>query len=215
MMIKNHYNIGGKRDLRLLIILIMLILGGLITIYANSNSEKENTLKKILLGELDKYPKMQIQDIYKLLHQAAMGSEHAVKNEESVKNWMKLEISGLKWSQTDNLIDTISAEAKIVRINLRPYINAGYNPTKLVELFIKTANNFEGSSNELEEYLEIALELSKLKIIPYDYTEMLSFFNQMKEKKYPAMHHSKIYSESYFPAYRVVAAEYIELLFSN
>lgn len=211
---KNQYNvIPGKRDLRLVIILIMLILGGLITIYAHSDSKKENTLKNILLGEINKYPKMQIQDIYKLLHQAAMGSEHAVKNEEAARNWMDREIAGLDGKQSENLIDTISADGKILRINLRPYIREGFNTNKLVEVFIKTANNYKGSSFELEESIEITLELTKNKTLPFEYNEMKIFFNQMKENKYPAVHHSKVYAENYFPAYRVIAGEFIEELY--
>jgi hypothetical protein len=211
---KNHYElISGKRDLRLLIILLMLILGGLVTIFGTTNSNKNSAMKVILLEEVNKYPKMEIQDLYKLLHQASMGSEHAVKNEEAVKNWMKNEIAGLRWGQSDNFIDTISVDGKILRINLRPYIKKGYSTNKLVEVFIKTANNFKGSYSELEESLEIALELSKTNMLPFDHKEMVAFFDQMKEKKYPAVHHSKVYAENYFPAYRVIAAEYIEELF--
>ena len=208
-----HELISGKRDLRLLVILLMLILGGLVTIFGTTSSKKNSAMKVILLEEVNKYPKMEIQDLYKLLHQASMGSEHAVRNEEAVKNWMKNEIAGLKWEQSDKLIDTISADGKILRINLRPYIKERYSTNKLVEVFIKTANNFKGSYSELEESLEIALELSRTKILPFDHKEMMVFFNEMKEKKYPAVHHTKVYSEDYFPAYRVIAAEYIEELF--
>ena len=38
------------------------------------------TLDIVLPAHFSRYPAMKIQDIYKLIHQAALGSEHAVSN---------------------------------------------------------------------------------------------------------------------------------------
>jgi len=180
--------------------------------FVNSNAQESDdvfTMKEILQEEIRKHPEMEIQDVYKFIHQAAMGSEHAVKDTTAVREWMKNEIAGLDFKKIENLIDTISPGGKIVRINLRPYLKAGYKTEKLLSAFIKTANEFIGSTIVLENYIQAVLELIKDGRINFQKEEAKNFFNEMKIKKYPAVHHSKKYEEKYSPAYRVVAGEFI------
>ena len=42
-------------------------------------------LGSLLRNHFNRYPLMQVQDVYKLLHQAAMGSEHAVVDETNAR----------------------------------------------------------------------------------------------------------------------------------
>ena len=37
-------------------------------------------ISQLLTAHLQRYPRMQLEDIYKLLHQAALGPEHAVQD---------------------------------------------------------------------------------------------------------------------------------------
>jgi len=188
--------------------ILILFLVSIIKLYAQESNEIF-IMKEILQKEIQKYPKMEIQDIYKFIHQAAMGSEHAVKDTTAVREWMKNEIAGLKFDRLENLIDTISPGGKIVRINLRPYLKAGYDTEKLLNSFIKTANEFKGSTKNLKKYIKAVLQLINDGRINFQKEEAKKFFDEMKIKKYPAVHHSKKYEEKYSPAYRVVAGEFI------
>jgi hypothetical protein len=186
--------------------------------FVNSNAQDSGeifTMKEILQKEIRKHPEMEIQDIYKFIHQAAMGSEHAVKDTTAVREWMENEIAGLKFDRLENLVDTISPGGKIVRINLRPYLKAGYDTEKLLNSFIKTANEFKGSIIILEKYIQAVLELIEDGRINLQKEEAEKFFEEMKIKKYPAAHHSKIYEEEYSPAYRVIAGGFIPFLFEK
>jgi hypothetical protein len=49
-------------------------------------------IETILQDHITRYPRMQIQDLYKLLHQAALGSEHAVLDPESAWLWLAREL---------------------------------------------------------------------------------------------------------------------------
>jgi len=180
--------------------------------FVNSNAQESDdifAMKEILQKEIRKHPEMEIQDVYKFIHQAAMGSEHAVKDTMAVRKWMENEIAGLDFKKIENLIDTISPGGKIVRINLRPYLKALYDTEKLSNAFIKTANEFRGSTIILEKYIQAVLDLIEDGRINFQKEEAKNFFNEMKIKKYPAVHHSKKYEEKYSPAYRVIAGEFI------
>lgn len=143
---------------------------------------------------------MQIQDLYKLLHQAALGSEHAVTNPESAWNWLRRELVEMREGPPEPLIDPISPGGEIARIHLRPFVATGHNPDVLLNAFIRTANEFHGDVRLLEGFWQAAITSSKLPA-----AEMEEFIRSMKEQNYPAVHHSSEYEELYRPAYRVVA----------
>ena len=157
-------------------------------------------IETVLHSHISRYPAMQIQDVYKLVHQASMGSEHAVPNPESARNWLTRELAGMGEGPLEPLIDPISADGEIVRIHLRPYLAAGNDPDALLEAFLRTANEYRGEIRLLEGYWQAALATKK-----FPAAEMEEFIQSMKVKKYPAVHHSAEYEKSYRPAYRVVA----------
>ena len=53
-----------------------------------------------------RYPGLEIPDVYKLLHQATMGSEHAMPNAKMAEDWMKNEVANLGDGPTEPMIDT-------------------------------------------------------------------------------------------------------------
>ena len=77
-------------------------------------------MNKILQDHLARYPKMQARDVYKLLHQAAMGSEHAVTDIASARAWLERELAEIGPGPAEPLVDPISPDGQIARIHLRP-----------------------------------------------------------------------------------------------
>ncbi len=200
---------------KLLIITIVLVVGSLI-LYSNKEASDNNRSQRIISNLIQKqfsmYPEMKIQDLYKFVHQAAMGSEHAVKDFVSTQRWMDEELASMKNVHPNELCDTLSPGGKFVRVNMRPYIKLGYDPEKLVNAFIKTANNHKGSIDTLKYYWSIAIYLADEGDIPLNKSEMESFFKEKKRDGFPAVHHSDLYNKLYSPAYRVVATDYLNFL---
>ncbi len=157
-------------------------------------------IEAILHSHLSRYPAMQIQDLYKLLHQAAMGSEHAVSDPESARNWLRREIAEMGEGPPEPLVDPISPGGSIVRIHLRPFVDAGHAPDSLLDAFIRTANEYRGDFRVLEEYWRAAISTSR-----FPAGEMDEFFRFKEAQNFPAVHHSPEYQNLYRPAYRVVA----------
>lgn len=50
-------------------------------------------IESIPRKHLTRYPLLQIQNLYKLLHQAALGSEHALTDRLPVERWLRRELA--------------------------------------------------------------------------------------------------------------------------
>ena len=167
-------------------------------------------LQGILTGHLTCYPSMQVQDVYKLLHQAALGSGHAVHDEQAARDWLMRELANMGTGPDDPLMDPLSPDGQILRIHLRPYLRAGKSPETLLRAFIQTTNDWRGSLEKLTEYAAVAAQLADIGIGSIRREKIETFFAKMEEQDFPAMHHSAVYARLYRPAYRVVAKQYLE-----
>ena len=168
------------------------------------------SIKTNLIREVQQHPDIKVEDLYKFIHQAAFGSEHAVKDTLAVRQWMKTEIAGLDLSQIDPLSVPLSPDGKIVRINLRPWLNAGKDTEVLLRAFILTANLHPASPDSFRLYRECARDMAKSKTFMFSAREMDRFFRKKEKLGFPAVHHSKFYEEKYKPAYRVIDMQYLK-----
>ena len=167
-------------------------------------------MNKIILDHLARYPLMEVRDLYKLIHQATQGSEHAVQNIDAARRWLECEMCEMSVVPKEPEVDLISSNGRIARIHLRPYLASGGNPDKLLEAFIRTANTFHGSIEELEQSWSQAIQMADKGLIPYQKHEMQSFIERMRLLNFPAVHHSPGYETAYHPAYRVIAVDFLK-----
>lgn len=161
------------------------------------------TFLSVLQSHFSRYPALDIQDIYKLIHQATLGAEHALKNPSDAQDWLERELAEMGEGILEPIIDPISADGELLRVHLRPYMASGGDPKILLDAFIRTANNFQGSLATLEGNWKIAVQT---RFSPASIMD--AFFQQMKSSGFPPLHHSATYRKLYRPAYRVVARTY-------
>jgi len=173
-------------------------------------SLESNNLNQILTSYLARTPVMEVQDLYKLLHLAALGSGHIVRDERAVRSWLERELDEMGTGPDDPLIDPLSPDGQILRVHLRPYKREGKNPDKLLQAFIRTANEWFGSPEKLKEYGALAGQMAEKGGFPFSEKEFHSYFAEMESRGFPAVHHSEVYEQLYHPAYRVVARQYFE-----
>jgi hypothetical protein len=172
----------------------------------------ESHVREILLGEIERHPLSKVEDIYKFVHQASFGSEHAVKDTIAVRKWMENEITDLDFSVNDELINQLSPNGELVRVNLRPYLKKGFNSDDLLNAFVETANNYKGSAEDFNLFWREAEKLAEENKFKFTAAELNTFFEDQAKKGYPAVHHSEEYEAEYKPAYRVVDLQYIKFL---
>lgn len=174
-----------------------------------SSPAEEGKFRRILADQITRYPQMDVQDLYKLIHQAALGSEHAVHRYEAARHWLQRELNELAEGPKEPVIDTISTDGQIARVNLRPYVESGGDLDKLLGAFIRSANEYRGTEDQLCSLWFCAEKLASSGELPYERDAMRAFFEKMKARSFPAVHHSVEYKEAYNPRYRVVSIEYL------
>ena len=162
---------------------------------------------QLLSAHLERYPAMRLDDIYKLLHQAALGPGHAVDNPAAARKRLVEEIAEMGEAPAEILQDVISPDRRLARIHLRTYVAAGGDPDKLHRAFVETANSYPASPDKLAKFCGCLGDLAAAGGIPFAQEEVLAYFGKIAGDGYPAVHHSAAFRQAYHPAYRVVAVD--------
>jgi hypothetical protein len=145
--------------------------------------------------------------VYKLLHQAALGSGHAIDDAEGARRRLQQEAAALGPGPEEPIADVISPDGKLARVHLRPYLDAGHDLGALAEAFLQTAKIYPGSPDKLEKFCGCLGDLAATGAIPYPREQVLKHFEAIGLAGYPVVRHSQAYRDAYRPAYRVVALD--------
>jgi hypothetical protein len=168
-----------------------------------------HNMRGILADHATRYPSWCADDLYKLVHQSALGSEHAVTDEATAREGLAHEFISLGSGPEEPLIDPISPEGEIVRVHLRPYVRNGLDERLLLGAFLSTARDFRGAPERTERYARIAVSLAGEINLNIPTETIKGFLEAMRVQGFPAVHHSPEYQARYRPAYRVVARRFI------
>jgi len=173
------------------------------------NEGAEDALRRLLLNHNRRYPQWGVEDLYKLLHQAAMGSEHAAPEESIARAWMERELSQLGPGPAEPIVDPIRPGGEVVRVHLRPFLDRGIDPQPLLEAFLQTARHHPSSISTLEITSREAIRAAADGLFPFTSAKLRAFLRDMSSQSYPAVHHSPKFESEYRPAYRVVARGFL------
>jgi hypothetical protein len=176
----------------------------LVTACANEQS----AFRDIMKAQLERYPAMQVQDWYKLVFQAALGNEHLMTDSARIHDYLIREFESIPASSDEPLLEEISPDGEVVRLNLRPFKARQGDHRALFQAMMQTARTFHKSQERLERFLRYLEQMAASGAIPFEAKAMQSFLHEMRDKGYPAVHHSAIYEEKYAPAYRVILRKF-------
>jgi hypothetical protein len=166
---------------------------------------------QLLAGHLTRYPAMQLDDIYKLLHQAALGPGHAVTNPAAARKRLEEEIATLDNNgNADEGRDVISPDGRLARVHLRTYLAGGGSVDALNQAFVETANTYPAAPDKLVRFCGCLGDLAQSGAIPFEREHLEQYFARIAQDGYPAIHHSDAYRLAYRPAYRVVAVDRLQ-----
>lgn len=166
-------------------------------------------VNQLLSAHLARYPAMQLDDIYKLLHQAALGPGHALDNPAAARKRLDEEIAALGEAPPELLQDVISPDGRLGRVHLRSYLASGGSADALHRAFVETANSYPASPDKLAKFCGCLGDLAAAGGIPFAREEVVAYFDRIARASYPVVHHSRKYTDAYKPAYRVVAIDYL------
>ncbi len=169
----------------------------------------------MLLKQYDLYPRMQIQDIIKLIFQNEFAGGHMIENEEGSLRRLQDECISL---EQQNMCSNgkMSIEAfesignNLCRLHLLAQKDIDINLKTINKFFINTANLNQGSIQSFEEKLDVLKLCCKKGQLPYSIEELEAYLCTYKKNGYPPVSHSEIFRSAYLPAYRIVRDEYCE-----
>jgi hypothetical protein len=158
-------------------LLVGLVLMGFVTARpVAAQEEEEAAFGRLLAAQAARHPRMEVQDLYKLVHQAALGSEHAVSDTAAARRWLAREVAALPEGPPDPLVDPLTPDSQLVRVHLRPFLAAGGDPEALLQAFVRTANTHAGSVDRLRRYWGYAVALAAAGGLPFAPDTLTAFF---------------------------------------
>ena len=110
---------------------------------------------------------------------------------------------------SEPLIEKISTDGSMVRVNLRPYLRQGLPLGILYEAMKETAKK-KGPTEKFLLAWSVFYELASSGAIKVDGEELDSLNRELQKESPRPHHHSEPYRDAYYPAYRVVKSEALD-----
>ena len=164
--------------------------------------------RKLIITHYQTYPKLQIQDIFKYLHQSTFGCEHMVSSFENAKKRIIDEYQNIS---SEGIFNIEPLDGLYSRVPLS-YLYNGLSIDIFSKLFFLSSKSNNGTIEDLILKLQITRELIIEKILPFSLDDFNHLVEEWASKGYPAIHHSDIFRNEYKPAYRVISNNYIRFL---
>lgn len=154
------------------------------------------------------YPLMEVRDIYKLVFQGVMGSEHLISSPEGFIRYLVEELEPLQADPHERLLEAIHPGECLFRINLRPFKAHPVDLDVLIPLLLETARSFTGDRGVLQDtWMDFVQACENGSISGFDISQLHQFTTWVEGLGFPAVHHSEVYEREYKPAYRIISAE--------
>ncbi len=160
-------------------------------------------------------PGLEVVDVYKMLYQSVYGIKHFLQSE--ARRCLDEELSQVDVSllAEEPLVESISVDDSIVRVNLRAFKVNKLPVDKLFIAMTTSSNEIVGSQKiflKLWKQFKNLVEAGKLS---FNMSDLEDLDDRAKREKYPAYHHSANYRRRYRPAYRVVKKTVFKEIFSG
>ena len=162
----------------------------------------------LLLKHYQSYPQLQMQDIFKFIHQSAFGCEHMVSSLESATDYIQKEYETADLSDTPLVVPLDGAYSRVYLT----YLDNGLSAQTLGKLFYLSAKAETNGKADAENKLSVAAELVRQGKLPFSAKAFEDAAKKWKADGYPAVHHSDIFRNTYKPAYRVIANKFVPFL---
>lgn len=167
-------------------------------------------IKKIVIDNYKNYPKLQVQDVFKMLYQNEFGCGHLVSDPKTSLERLKSEWNTVEANEDAELFEYIGNGFSRMNISAAKAMDM---PIELFhKLFLKSAKLQTGTVEGFLKKAEAAKELCKVCELPFSIKELDDFIAKWEKEGHPLFSHSKTYKDAYSPAYRVVFSVYSKIM---
>jgi hypothetical protein len=150
------------------------------------------------------HPEARARDAYKLLHQSVFGPAHLIPDRAAAARYLAEEWAAMGATLPgEALLEPLAEEPPLVRVDLRPYRDAGGEPDALVDALVATAATVRGDAELFAACLAGAVAVVGELRGEAEAAALRPLLERGPEG-FPPLHHSPEYVAAYHPAYRVV-----------
>ncbi len=167
-------------------------------------------LREVLLSHQQRYPRLQIQDLVKLVFQNEFAGGHMIADPQSSLERLREECRALADNQGDEEPSDVFVNIGngLCRLQLAAIGGTGIHLTTVNQFFVNTARSRRGDLASLEQKLEVLRACCQAGSLPHSPDDLDDFLLTYRAQGYPAISHSAGYRDHYKPAYRVVDSAY-------
>ena len=168
---------------------------------------------RLLVSHTTRYPQMEIQDIYKLLYQGSMGSEHIVNSFEEFERDLIEEWDAVEANEDIPVWENIRPDGQLVRFYLAPHKARGGEIASLATLCFWSSSLFHGNTEDLKSGWDTIVKTCREKKFCNSTEEEIEEFDHwLRKYNFPPIHHTEAYRKSYNPAYRLLLRDFLNVL---
>ncbi len=179
-----------------------------------------DSIARLIETHVERYPELDVIDVYRLLHQAAFGVGGRIPNRKTAREWLDHEAKLARQSvhgAADNalLVESVHPAGEIVRVYLQAYQRDGGSLPALLDAHIKSGEAVLGDP-ELMAYwwAEFANMVATGGILAGRFEpRVVALTGRVRaNENWPANAHSPIYLAHYQPFYRILTRDQAEML---
>ena len=175
--------------------------------------KSQTELFNLVISHLNRYPDMEVQDVYTLIYQGAMGAGYYSADADGFEERLIKEFEEIKEDEKKLLWETIRPDGELVRVHMSALKARGGQPQVLSTLCMWTASIFQGDEQDLMDGWATFWHVCRdNRLSKFPEVEILEFDEWVKKNKYPSTHHSAVFRNAYDPHYRLVRREFLNIL---
>ncbi len=172
-------------------------------------AQEPPSIRQTVLDAIERHPGMDVQDLYKLAYQSALGNEHIMKDTAEARRYLRAEFDSVDANKYETLIEFLRDDGSVVRVNLRAYKGRKGSADALFTAMTQSAAAFRPSKDLLRTFWDQILVLSAGQKIPFEQAALRAYFAEQERKSFPPVDHSPFYVHENRPSYRVILRQFL------
>lgn len=175
--------------------------------------KSQTELFNLVISHMSRYPVMEVQDVYTLIYQGAMGAAHLSTDASGFEELLIKEFEEANADEKQALWETIRPDGELVRVHIAALKARGGQPQALSTLCMWTASIFKGDKVDLMDGWDTFQHLCRYnRLRKFPEVEISQFTKWAQKNKYPSTRHSTAFRDAYHPHYRLVRREFLNIL---
>ena len=165
----------------------------------------ENAIR-LYQSQCDRYPKLQVEDLLKALHQSIYGGCYLTRSPIDAAERTQTEAVQSQLSD-DSYFEQLSDQ--FYRVHLDYLHASGLCADTLATLAALSSQQATGCEKERNAMLETVLIMANSGSLKFSYKAVLEAVRKWEEAGFSAPYHSETFRNTYAPSYRILRSDYV------